>query len=68
MPGHAPVTRNLKEGSLWMGHEVNDEAGAGSASFVDEADVIGLYPVDIAAVASRTSLTDLGSGQWRTDD
>ncbi len=47
---------------------VDDETRDGGGPFMDEAEVIGLYPVDVAAVAGRTSLTDLGSGQWRTDD
>jgi len=48
--------------------EIHDEAGAGSGPFLDEAEVIGLYSPEVAAAVSRVSLTDQGSGQWRTDD
>lgn len=35
---------------------------------IDFADAAGLYHPDAAASAARASLTDLGSGNWRTDD
>lgn len=35
---------------------------------VTERDVIGLYVPDAAAAAARTTMTDQGSGNWRTDD
>ena len=35
---------------------------------MNEIDVIGLYPADVAAVSARVTLTDPGSGGTRTDD
>jgi hypothetical protein len=34
----------------------------------DEADVVGFYPADAAAVASRATACDPGSGPVRIDD
>jgi hypothetical protein len=45
-----------------------DEFRTDAGPFVGEADVIGLYRPEIAAVAAKASLTDQGSGQWRQDD
>jgi hypothetical protein len=36
--------------------------------FVTEADVAGLYHPDVAAVASRATASDPGSGPTRIDD
>lgn len=35
---------------------------------VDEVDVLGLYPADVAAAASRVTACDPGSGPTRIDD
>ncbi len=48
--------------------DATDEVPGASGPFVSEADVVGQYPPEIAAAASRASMTDQGSGQWRQDD
>lgn len=48
-------------------YERLDEIRTGDP-FLGETDVIGLYDPDIAAAASRATLTDQGSGQWSKDD
>lgn len=44
--------------------ELRDEAGPIAA----EADVLGLYRPEVAAVASRVTACDPGSGPTRIDD
>jgi hypothetical protein len=40
----------------------------GADPFFIDQDVVGLYRPDHAAAAALATLTDGGSGQWRTDD
>lgn len=39
-----------------------------TTEFVSDADVVGLYQPDVAAVASRQTACDPGSGPTRIDD
>ncbi len=48
--------------------DATDEVPGAGGPFVSEADVVGLYRPEAAAAASRASMTDQGSGQWRQDD
>lgn len=43
-----------------------DEVGYGP--LVDDHDVVGLRPVDVAAAAARATACDPGSGPMRMDD
>jgi hypothetical protein len=48
--------------------DASDEVGGEGGPRVGETDVVGLYRPDIAAVASRATACDPGSGPARIDD
>jgi hypothetical protein len=53
---------------MWATFDATDEVHGDRGPFVGEADVIGLYRPDIAAVASKQTACDPGSGPTRIDD
>jgi hypothetical protein len=51
-----------------MTYDAADEVFADNGPLVGENDVVGLYPPDIAAVVSRGTASDPGSGPMAPDD